>query len=156
LMALVGLVGLECVLAGIVFWDLPGLILRTSVKITANPFFFVLRLGCVILLLFGCWQYARKWPGRANLVREISRESLLVYVLHILIIYRLSENNRSLSSVYGNSLTLWQSAAILTGLIFLMWMAAIVWTSIKQRSQRNSRRVAYSTAILAFLLFLLN
>ena len=156
LMVLVGLVGLECVLAGIVFWDLPNLILGTSIKVTANPFFFTLRLGCVMLLLFGGWQFARKWPGGANLVRELSRESLLVYVLHILIVYRVSENNRSLSSAYGESLTLWQSIAILTGLVFLMWMAASAWTSVKHRSQRNSRRIACSTAFLALLLFFLN
>ncbi len=156
MIGLVGLVGLECVLAGIVFWDLPNLAPCTTTKITANPFFFALRLGCVMLLLFGCWQYARKWPGKAIHVREISRESLLVYILHILIIYRVSRNNQSLSSVYGNSLTLWESMAILTGLVFLMWLAASVWTLFKQKSQKNSRRIAYSMVVLAILLFFLN
>ena len=64
LIGLVGLGGLECVLAGIVFWNLPDLALCTTIKITANPFFFALHLGCVMLLLFGCWQYARKWPEK--------------------------------------------------------------------------------------------
>ena len=156
LMILFGLVGLEFVLAGIVFWELPGFIPYTSPRITVNPFFFGLRLGCVMLLLFGCWQYAQKWPDKAIHVREISRESLLVYVLHILIIYRLSRDNQSFSSAYGNSLTLWESTAFLAGLVFLMWPAARIWTSLKQWSLKRSRSMAYSAALLAILLFFLN
>ena len=156
LMGLVGLVGLECILGGIVFWELPNQLMCTATQTTANPFFFALRLGCVMVLLFGCWQYARKWPGRAIHVREISRESLLVYVLHLLIIYRLAPNNQSLSSVYRDSLTFCRSMAVLTALVFLMWLAAGAWSFAKQKSQRNSRRAAYSMAALAVLLFFSN
>ena len=155
-MNLLGLVGLECVLAGIVFWDLTDLVPWTTPKVTVNPSFFALRLGCVILLLVAFWHYSRKKPSGAALVREISRESLLVYVSHILIIYRVSRDNQSLSSIYGNSLSLSESTALLAGLVFLMWVAASLWTWVKKRSLRTSQGMAYSMAVMAIVLFFSN
>lgn len=155
-MKLLGLGGLECILAGIIFWDFPHFIPWSTPKVTANPFFFAMRLGCVMLILVGLWYYSQKKPLRAAFVQDISGESLLVYVLHILIIFRLSQNNRSLSSVYGNSLNLWISAVLLAGLVILMWMAAILWTWMKKRSQRISRGIAYSTAFIGIVLFFSN
>jgi uncharacterized membrane protein len=151
-----GLVAVELVLAGIVFWEIPHWIPHASSRVTVNPFFFLMRLGCVTMLLVACWHYALKCPHGGKFVREISRESLLVYVLHILIIYRLSWNNQSLSSLYRGSLNLWESSALVLLLALLMWVSAKCWSWVKFMFPAVSRALAFALVLIAMVVFFVN
>jgi uncharacterized membrane protein len=148
-------VGVECILGGVVFWHVLKWIPFVSREVGCNPLFFSLRLGCVLLLLTGSWFYlARQGIGKwLSPILVISRESLLVYVAHIVLLYRVYFDKRSFTSLHMNSLSLSQSLLVTTVLALVMLAAALAWSWMKQNFRRASRSFAYSGAVLAFALY---
>ena len=119
----------------------------------SNPWFFAERLGIVQLLLVACWFYARKRNTETSFVLDISRESLLVYTVHLLLIYGLFFGDRSLSSLYGGSLSPALSAGATLLLALLMVLLAKVWGGLKRNSPGTARITSYATIGIILLVF---
>lgn len=103
-----------------------------SDDVRANPFFFFDRLGIVMLLLTACWFYADYRKTEKSFVLNVSRESLMVYAVHLLVIYGRFWNEQSLWFYYGKSFGVWECIAGTFVLIIVMIGAAMIWGQLKR------------------------
>jgi uncharacterized membrane protein len=100
--------------------------------IRANPFFFFERLGIVIVLLTICWFYAEYRKTERSFVLDASRESLMVYTVHLLVIYGRFWNGKSLAFYFGGTFSVLQCIAGTVGLMIIMIAAAMAWGWLKR------------------------
>ncbi len=115
-----------------------------------SPSFVLLRIGCVLLLLAGMvlkeWKYG---VSPRSVVTLIGRESFLVYVLHLLLIYGdFGKFNfqKWVNHQFG------YSEAIVTALLLagLMYGIAAAWSQLRKRNPVLKRRV--ELVVLAIVL----
>ncbi len=156
--ALLAFLGVGCIVGGTVFWEMPKWIPYASVEAGSDPSFFSVRLGCVLLLVATTWYYVSKQRIGRLLASAlvVSRESLLVYVAHLLLLYRVYIDRQSLASIYRNSLSLSQCLVVTSLLILIMLVAAGSWSWLKRNFRKTSQRIAYASAVLAVFLYFLN
>ncbi len=124
-------------------------------EIIPNPLFFMERLGAVLILLAACWYYLEKSKKHVGFILDVSRESLLVYWLHLQLIYRNIFGGESLVSMFGNKLTLIEAILVTIILAVLMIYAAKGWGWVKSKYTLVARRVVIiiiAVAIMAFVL----
>ena len=117
--------------------------------------FFASRLGVVLLLLTACWLYAERRKTERSFVLDVSRESLLVYTLHLIVIYSEYWNGKSLDHWYNGTLSIEGCIAATLGLTLAMILIAMVWTRIKRNSVPWARGISYAMGIFLLLLFIL-
>ena len=119
----------------------------------ADPGFFFLRIGIVMLLCGTIFFYQRR-PGGAgrSVVILFGRESLLVYVLHLLIIYG-SFGKFNFRKEVNQSYGYFEAAVATIILVFLMYIAAHVWSRVKSESPRLKKILNLSTLALTIGLF---
>jgi uncharacterized membrane protein len=103
-----------------------------SGDIRANPFFFFDRLAIVMLLLTACWFYADYRKTQKSFVLDVSRESLMVYAAHLLVIYGRFWNEHSLWYYYDQAFGVWECIAGTFVLITVMIIAAMTWGWLKR------------------------
>ncbi len=98
-----------------------------------SPSFVLLRLGLVVLLMTGGY-YWEKWRtiSPASVVTISGRESLLVYTVHLTILYGNFKGPHLVDRV-GHSFDFVQALGLSMILIALMIMLAIAWNFIKSR-----------------------
>jgi uncharacterized membrane protein len=99
----------------------------------ADPRMLLLRLGIVLLLLTACWLYGLVRAPRKSLLLDVSRESLFVYVAHLLIIYGPFWKGHSLASLIGMTHGPAWCAVGSLALAALMLGGARGWTAVKRR-----------------------
>jgi hypothetical protein len=126
-----------------------------SNSIRAHPVFFALRVGYVFLWVWVCWQLQRHPAIPSGWIMTLSRESLLVYVAHIVFLYHLPLGNASLDRIFGRSLSLWECAIVTLALIVLMWALALGWSWLKSRHKQRSQYLAYAAGVGAVVLYLI-
>jgi uncharacterized membrane protein len=148
------IIGVVMVVAGTLFIDLPSHIPLASTAIRANPVFFASRLGIIFLLLVACYYYAEWRKTQQSFVLDVSRESLVVYTAHLLVIYGRFWNGNSLTFYFGNTFSVLQSAVATVTLIVLMIVMAKVWSTLKQKSMPWARFVSYATGIIVLIVFI--
>ena len=125
-----------------------------SDDIRAHPIFVGLRVGYVLLWVWICRQF-QKYPAIPSAwMVTLSRESLLIYVAHIVFLYHVPLGNGSLAQHFGQSLSLWECAGVTLGLVFLMWVMARSWGWLKVHHKKRSQYLAYATGAGAAVLFL--
>ena len=79
----------------------------------ASPEFFFVRVGCVVLALVGLWNLGRKRQASGpSLLSLFGQESLLVYVVHLLIVYG-HDYDFSFVRMFGQTLGYVQAFCIL-------------------------------------------
>lgn len=83
----------------------------------------------------------------------MSKESLLVYTAHLLVIYGRFWGGSSLAYRYGETLSLVQGILATLGLMLLMVVAAKGWSWLKQRSMPWARFISYATGIILLIAF---
>jgi uncharacterized membrane protein len=125
-----------------------------SSNVRAHPVFFALRVGYVFLWVWICWQLQKHPAIPSGWIMTLSRESLLVYVAHIVILYHVPLGNASLARIYGKSLSLWECAGVTSALMLLMWAMALAWGWLKSHHKRGSQYLAYAAGVGAAVLFL--
>lgn len=133
--------------------ELPIKIPFVSTSVRANPLFFMERFGIVLGLLALCWYYAEKRKTEQSFVLDASRESLLIYTAHLLIIYGTFWNEKGLAGLYGKSFSVLECIVATLGLALLMVFVAKGWSWLKQYSKPTSRMLAYATGIVVIVLF---
>jgi uncharacterized membrane protein len=137
-----------------------GLNLQASMNfipldIRANPLFFFERLGIVMLLLTACWFYADYRKTEKSFVLNVGRESLMVYTVHLLVIYGRFWDGRSPAFYYGGTFDLTECILGTFVLIIIMIGVAITWGWLKRNHLPLARVMFFmvmSTVILMFLI----
>ena len=80
-------------------------------SIIPNPIFFIERLGYVLVFSTLCW-YFNNWRNtKKSFVLDASRESLLIYWLHLITIYGMFWERQSFAILIGPTLSLVESIA---------------------------------------------
>jgi len=129
-------------------------ILSSDLKsIIPNPFFFLQRLGVVLFLLAACWYYLEKSTKHVGFILDVSRESLLVYWLHLQLIYRNIFGGESLFSLFGNRLNLVEAIILTIILAVLMIFAAKGWGWVKSNYPLIARRTVIAIIIIGTTAF---
>ena len=126
---------------------------KTYTSIKPHPVFFLERLGYVFVLLSLCWYYISKVETKGGLVIETGRESLLIYWLHLQIIYRMLWHGESFDSMIKQSYNPWQCLLFTIGLIALMIAVAKIWGRFKQKNRKGARIVTAVVLCGAMLVF---
>lgn len=120
------------------------------------PGWFLLRLGVLIWILNAIIWYEGIRRMQWSSVKVLGRESFLVYVAHILLVYGSSAKNPSLVESIGSQLNYFQCFLIFVGLTVLMYLVAYFWSELKSRNYQMSRLVQYTFVAGFFYLFIKN
>jgi hypothetical protein len=107
--------------------------------INPNPFFFMQRLGYVLLLLVVCWHYDLKSNIKKSFILDFSRESLLVYWLHLSFIFATVINGKSLMMIVGSRFNVLECVVATLLLVLIMIAAAKLWGRFKKKNQKAAR-----------------
>ncbi len=118
-----------------------------------SPSFVVLRIGIVLLLCaLMYWYETRKGVASTSPVTLMGRESLLVYTVHLLLIYGTFSGfnfRREINQTFGYGEVILCSVVLL----LLMYGLALVWERIKRKGEWWRRGVQLVTVIFLALLF---
>jgi len=149
----IGIAGVVMMIGGRLAAALPAYVPHASTDVRANPFFFLERLGVVVLLLIVCWYYAEWRKTEKSFILDASRESLSIYAAHLLVIYGLFYYDMSLSYLYGGKLTILECCLATLALIAVMVYAAKLWSWLKQQHLYLARGIATMGAFIFFSYF---
>jgi uncharacterized membrane protein len=134
---------------------LSGIFNTSLMTIRPNPFFLYERLGYVLALGAFFWYYSVKRNTKKSFVLDVSRESLLIYWLHLEIIYSKVWGGKSLEELVSDTLNVFQCSAATLLLIVLMIIVAKLWGSFKKKYQIYTKPVTAGIITLAVIIFLL-
>ncbi len=120
-----------------------------------HPIFFFQRLGYVLFLLSLCWYYAEIRQTKTSFVLDVGRESLLIYWLHLQIIYRRLWNDQSFASVLGGKFGI--PECILATIILAAVMIAIAkyWGGFKKKHRPLAANFTLGLVSLCIIIFLI-
>ena len=144
---------------GIIFF-LSGIILLnylfpdSLVNIKPNYFFFLQRLGILLVLLGLCWIYINQFNQYESFILDISRESLLVYWLHLKLIYKKLWNGKSLVDIFGQTLNIFECAMLTILLAILMVLIAKGWGYLKMKYPAVISKVVFVTVTILVIIFI--
>lgn len=145
--------GIIMLLSGHLFYS--GLFPGSLTSILPNPVFYIERLGYVLFFIALCWYYADWRKTKQSFVIDASRESLLIYWLHLLVIYS-STFGKSLANSLGPNLNAVECIGVTIVLMVLMVIVAKLWGWTKMKFPKNATKVAWGVVGVFFIIFLLN
>lgn len=122
--------GFGLLLSGHLFFS--GLFPKTLTSIIPNPVFYLERLGYILVLFFLCWIVDRKTNIKNTFIMDASRESLLVYWLHLITIYGMFWDGKSLAMIIGTKLNGIEATISAVILITLMIIVSKIWGWLKK------------------------
>jgi uncharacterized membrane protein len=129
---------------------------NTSIfSIRPNPLFLYQRLGYVLVLAAFFWYYVNKRKTSRSFVLDISRESLLIYWLHLEVIYSKVWNGKSLEEIVRGEFSTVECIAATVLLTICMVITAKVWGGFKKKYSGYVRPVTAGIITLTILVFAL-
>ena len=146
--------GIVMLFSGHLFYS--GLFPDYLTSIIPHPIFFIERLGYVLVFATMCWAYIRWRNAKQSFVLDASRESLLIYWLHLITIYGMFWAGQSFASLIGPTLTLIESLAVTLLLMALMILAAKIWGWTKLKFPKYAGKAAWGVVGVLFIIFLLS
>lgn len=123
-------------------------------SIRPHPFFFIERLGVIMGLLGGGWYFLANKTNYNSILLDVSRESLLVYWLHLQLLYRDVFWGKSLASIYDDKLNVLQASIVTMLMVAAMMAIAKSWGLVKQKKPEWARWITIVILSGAFLVFL--
>lgn len=149
----VTIAGLVVLLFGHLFYS--GLFPKTLTSILPNPVFFLERSGYILVLFYFCWLVDKKTNAKNSFIIYESRESLLVYWLHLIIIYGVFWSGKSLANKIGMTMNVIEAIGATILLIALMILAAKLWGWAKKKYPKySSLFVKAAVTVLLFVFFI--
>ncbi len=120
-----------------------------------SPSFVLLRLGLVLLLCAGMFFY-EKWKSVSpkSVAALIGRESLIVYSVHLLLIYG-NFATFNFQKTVNHSFGYREALTTTVALIALMVALAFAWDRIRKMDARVKKWIQWSVVIFLVLLFFL-
>jgi uncharacterized membrane protein len=112
----------------------------------------LLRVGSCFVLLSIVAHASRRIANLPHVFGAVAQESLVIYFVHLCIVYG-SIWNSGLNQYFGETLTPFQTFAVVAALVAAMTVMAWQWNRLKHIRPRTARWVSVATAAsLAFLL----
>ncbi len=122
----------------------------------ASPGFFFIRLGIVLMLLSTLWYLEKTAQSGRSLVSVVGSESLVAYAGHLLAIYGMFWDNKSLAFIIGKTRAVPEVIAITIALIAATMAVSYVWNRIKNWSMFYARVLMYSIFVVVLYIFFTN
>lgn len=117
-----------------------------------SPNLFLIRLGCVLMLLAGVFAAARLFTRLPRVVSALAEESLSIYLVHVCVLYG-SVWNQGLAQRIGPRLGWPETLGWIAALLLSMSLLALSWNWAKRRQPPASRVLRATFAlVLAYLL----
>lgn len=120
----------------------------------ANPGFFLIRLGIVMILLSTLWFWEQVARSGRSLVSVVGSESLVAYAGHLLAIYGMFWDNKSLAFIIGKTRTVPEVIGMTLILIAGTIIVSYAWNRIKNWSMFYARVFMYSILTVVLYIFL--
>lgn len=124
-------------------------------KIIPNPFFFLERFGLILLFLGIFWFYINGKVNYSSMILDVSRESLLIYWVHLQLIYREIFWGKSLIDISERNYNAVQCLIVTTILILLMLILAKVWGKLKTKYPVYCRWLTVAVLIIGTVIFII-
>lgn len=148
------LAGAACIVGGIIFDAIPVRVYREYNFWMTSPNYFLIRVGMLMLLASAMWyvsKFAENLPAYATVM---GRESLAVYVAHLLVLYGSAMNPElNLQVQLGLNKSVGESVLIAIGLTAAMFAFAQAWHTLK-RDHAKILRIVQLAGSGAFVYFL--
>lgn len=119
----------------------------------ASPGFFFIRLGIVLMLLSSLWIWEQKMKSGRSLVSVVGSESLVAYAGHLLAIYGMFWDNKSLAFIIGKTKTIPEVLVMTLALIVATMGVSYLWNRIKNWSMFYARVLMYSILVVVLYIF---
>ncbi|MCK9410629.1 MAG: heparan-alpha-glucosaminide N-acetyltransferase domain-containing protein [Bacteriovoracaceae bacterium] len=119
----------------------------------ASPGFFFIRLGIVMMLLSTLWYWEQTARSGRSMVSVVGSESLVAYAGHLLAIYGMFWDNKSLAFIIGKTKTVPEVIVMTVLLIAATVAVSYVWNRIKNWSMFYARVMMYSILIVVLYIF---
>lgn len=148
------LAGMALISVGLLIEPLARSVYATYDYWRFSPSFVLLRIGMVMILCWGMFMFERhRGVSPRSVVTLIGRESLIVYVVHLLLIYG-DFGTFNFQKTVGH--TFGYSAATVTTIVLLVLMALLAWWwgRVKKESPRLRRGISLATIAGLVLVFL--
>ena len=123
-------------------------------SIRPSPFFLYQRLGYVLVLISFFWYYNFKRKTSNSVVLDISRESLLVYWMHLQVIYSKIWGGKSIAEIISGSFSVIECVVFTLFLVILMILTAKFWGWFKKKYPEYARPAVSTIIILAIIIFI--
>lgn len=146
--------GIVFLLFGHLFFS--GLFPQSLTSIQPNPVFYLERLGYILVLFFICWHAAKRFDMKKSFILDASRESLLVYWMHLIIIFGIFWRGKSFADNIGKTMNLFESAAAATLLIFMMIIVAKIWGWAKKDYPKHASIFVIIAAVVLVIIFFIS
>ena len=147
-------IGFVILLFGHLF--LSGLFSKTLVSILPNPVFYFQRLGYIFVLFYLCWWVDKKYNVKKSFVLDASRESLLVYWLHLVVIFGAFWGGKSLADNFGKTMSAIEAIGATILLIILMIVAAKIWGWVKKKYPNYASLFVKVAVIVLVIVFVIS
>lgn len=116
-----------------------------------SPNYFFIRLGALMIIVAAVWYIAHNFSSIGRVHTVFGKESLFVYVLHLLILYGSAMNPKSnLRQFLGSDLSLVAAISVLVGFVGALLIIAMSWNYLKER-HRNIYRLVQIAGAMWFL-----
>jgi uncharacterized membrane protein len=149
--------GIGALIGGILLDLLPVRVYPTYNFWYTSPNYFLIRTGALMLLVSTMWFITTTIKLRNPIFTVLGRESLFVYVLHLLVVYGSVINpQQNLSSMLGQSLTPLPAIGLTVGSIAAMTGLAFGWNLLKEKKMLALRIVQTSGAMWFLYTFFTN
>ncbi|MDP1676892.1 MAG: heparan-alpha-glucosaminide N-acetyltransferase domain-containing protein [Bacteroidota bacterium] len=122
----------------------------------SSPGFFFIRLGIVLMLLSTLWYWEKTAQSKPSMVSIVGSESLTAYAGHLLAIYGMFWNNKSLAFIIGKTRTVPEVIGMTLVLIAATIAVSYVWNRIKNWSMFYARVLMYSILTVVVYIFFTN
>ncbi|MHC1736524.1 MAG: heparan-alpha-glucosaminide N-acetyltransferase domain-containing protein [Ignavibacteriaceae bacterium] len=120
-----------------------------------NFFFLIMRLGYILFLFSVCKSITDKFDLKNSFILNISRASLLVYWLHLILIFGYFWNGQSLVGLVGPSLDIPKALLMTLGLIIVMVLIANNWSKVKIKRPELSQKITVGFVAILLIIFLI-
>src|SRR5947207_15309984 len=124
--------GTACIIGGIIFDAIPMQLYRDYSFWVTSPNYFLIRVGILMLLAAAMWYLSRFTERAPAYLTVMGRESLGVYVAHLVVLYGTAMNPvMNLQVQLGTGTSLGESILIAIGLTAAMFVFAQAWHTLK-------------------------
>lgn len=119
----------------------------------SSPRHFMMKIGFIFFMLSGLWFYEQTRKPEKSILNTVGQESLLVYGVHLIIVYGASFTPHCIAKDIGQVLNFKQGFAITWILAGLMVITALVWHRLKVERPKVAKAVFYGLCAIYFIRF---
>ena len=153
LFTVLAIVGLLFFISAFVLFYVPVQYYKYIDPARSSPRHFMMKIGFIFFTLSGLWFYEQKRKPERSILNIVGQESLLVYGLHLVLVYGASFLTHCLAKDVGPVLTFGPAFAITWALASLMVLCALGWNWVKRHQPVLAKSIFYGLCAIYFIKF---